>query len=110
MRKYLARRAVYAAVTLLGVSLSIFVILRILPGDPLVAILGVEGHARMSPADRVHIMADLGLSDPLPLQYVHWLVDIAAGRLGKSVFPGGTLGELILHRGPISAPIRVVSP
>ena len=66
MRKYLARRALYAAVTLLGVSLSIFVILRILPGDPLVAILGVEGHAQMTPADRVRIMADLGLSDPLP--------------------------------------------
>ena len=50
MRKYLARRALYAAVTLLGVSLSVFVILRILPGDPLVAILGVEGHAQMKPA------------------------------------------------------------
>src|SRR5947209_10954770 len=83
MRKYLVRRAVYAAVTLLGVSLSIFVILRILPGDPLVAILGVEGHAHMKPADRARIMADLGLSDPLPVQYVHWLADIGAGRLGK---------------------------
>jgi peptide/nickel transport system permease protein len=78
VRKYLARRAAYAAVTLLGVSLSVFVILRVLPGDPLVAILGVEGHARMTPADRVRIMADLGLSDPLPVQYARWLVDIAA--------------------------------
>ena len=42
----------------------------ILPGDPLVAILGVEGHAQMTPADRARIMADLGLSDPLPVQYV----------------------------------------
>src|SRR5881396_1464046 len=109
MRKYLARRAVYAAVTLLGVSLSIFVILRILPGDPLVAILGVEGHARMTPADRVRIMADLGLSDPLPLQYVHWLGDIAAGRLGKSFFRGDTVSELIAHRGPISAEIGVLA-
>src|SRR5947199_3380486 len=103
MRKYLARRAVYAAVTLLGVSLSIFVILRILPGDPLVAILGVEGHARMTPAARVRIMADLGLSDPLPLQYVTWLRAIAAGRLGKSFFRGATVPELIAHRGPIGA-------
>src|SRR5437867_12037805 len=109
MRKYLARRAVYAVGTLLGVSLVIFVVLRILPGDPLVAILGVEGHARMSPADRVHIMADLGLSDPLPLQYVHWLVDIAAGRLGKSFFRGDTVAELIAHRGPISAEIGVLA-
>src|SRR4029079_15602660 len=99
MRKYLARRALYAAVTLLGVSISIFVIMRVLPGDPLVAILGVEGHARMSPADRVRIMADLGLSDPLPVQYGHWLVEIATGRLGKSFFRGDKVAAQILHRG-----------
>jgi peptide/nickel transport system permease protein len=109
VRKYLARRGVYAAGTLLGVSVIIFVVLRILPGDPLVAILGVEGHARMSAADRVRIMADLGLSDPLPLQYVHWITDIAAGRLGRSFFRGDTVAELILHRGPISAEIGVLA-
>jgi len=49
----------------------------------------------MTPADRVRIMADLGLSDPLPVQYVHWLRDIAAGRLGKSFFRGDTVSELI---------------
>jgi peptide/nickel transport system permease protein len=107
VRKYLARRAIYAAVTLLGVSLSIFAILRVLPGDPLVAILGVEGHAQMKPADRERIMADLGLSDPLPVQYVRWLTDIAAGRLGKSFFRGDTVADLIRHRGPISAEIGV---
>ena len=99
----------YAAGTLLGVSVIIFVVLRILPGDPLVAILGVEGHARMSAADRTRIMADLGLSDPLPLQYVRWIADIAAGRLGRSFFRGDTVAELILHRGPISAEIGVLA-
>ena len=109
MRKYLARRAVYAVVTLLGVSLSIFVILRVLPGDPLVAILGVEGHARMTKEDRVRIMADLGLSAPLPVQYARWLRDIGAGQLGKSFFRGDTVAELIAHRGPITAEIAVLA-
>src|SRR5438876_4971991 len=109
VRKYLGRRAAYAAGTLLGVSVIIFVVLRILPGDPLVAILGVEGHARMSKEDRVRIMADLGLSDPLPVQYGRWLVDIAAGRLGRSSFRGDTVAELITHRGPISAEIGVLA-
>src|SRR6266481_627470 len=109
MRKYLARRALFALGTLVGVSLIIFIVLRILPGDPLVAILGVEGHARMTPADRVRIMQDLGLSDPLPVQYVHWLRDIATGKLGKSFFRGDTVAELILHRGPISAEIGVLA-
>src|SRR5215469_15400663 len=109
MHKYLARRALFALGTIFGVSLIIFVVLRILPGDPLVAILGVEGHAKMTPADRAHIMHDLGLSDPLPVQYVRWLGDIAAGRLGKSFFRGDTVAELIAHRGPISAEIGLIA-
>ena len=109
MRKYLLRRAGYALGTLLGVSLTIFVVLRVIPGDPLVAILGAEGHAQMKPEDRVRIMADLGLSDPLPVQYGRWLIDIGAGRLGKSFFRGDTVAELIAHRGPISAEIGVLA-
>ena len=109
MRKYLARRALFAVGTLIGVSIIIFVVLRILPGDPLVAILGVEGHSRMTPADRVRIMHDLGLSDPLPVQYLRWLGDIATGQLGKSFFRGDTVAQLILHRGPISAEIGLLA-
>ena len=109
MHKYLARRALFALGTIFGVSLIIFVVLRILPGDPLVAILGVEGIAKMTPADRVRIMHDLGLSDPLPVQYLHWLRDIATGQLGKSFFRGDTVAELILHRGPISAEIGILA-
>jgi peptide/nickel transport system permease protein len=109
VRKYLARRALFAAVTLFGVSLSVFAILRVLPGDPLVAILGVEGHAQMKPADRERIMAELGFSDPLAVQYVRWLGDIGAGRLGKSFFRGDTVSDLIAHRGPISAEIGVLA-
>ena len=90
-------------------SLIIFVVLRILPGDPLVAILGAEGHAQMQPADRVRIMADLGLSDPLAVQYVRWLKDIATGQLGKSFFRGDTVRDLVLHRGPISAEIALLA-
>src|SRR6266481_6007991 len=109
MSKYLARRALFALTTLVGVSVIIFVVLRVLPGDPLVAILGVEGIAKMMPADRVRIMHDLGLSDPLPVQYVHWLRDIASGQLGKSFFRGDTVAELILRRGPISAEIGLLA-
>jgi peptide/nickel transport system permease protein len=109
VQKYLLRRALFALGTLIGVSLIIFVVLRILPGDPLVAILGVEGHAKMAPADRAAIMRDLGLSDSLPVQYVRWMRDIATGELGKSFFRGDTVRDLILHRGPLSAEIAVLA-
>ncbi len=109
MQKYLLRRALFALGTLIGVSLIIFVVLRVLPGDPLVAILGVEGHASMAPADRVVLMRDLGLSDSLPVQYVRWMRDIATGQLGKSFFRGDTVRDLILHRGPLSAEIAILA-
>ena len=109
MRKYLLRRAVFALGTLIGVSLIIFVVLRVLPGDPLVAILGVEGHAKMAPADRARIMQDLGFAAPLPVQYLRWLRDIASGQLGKSFFRGDTVAALILHRGPLSAEIGILA-
>ena len=110
VQKYLLRRGLFALGTLIGVSLIIFVVLRILPGDPLVALLGVEGHSKMTPADRVIIMKDLGLSDSLPVQYVRWLRDIASGQLGKSFFRGDTVRDLILHRGPLSRRDRDPGP
>jgi peptide/nickel transport system permease protein len=109
VRKYLLRRALFGLSTLLGVSLIVFVVLRILPGDPLVAMFGIEGFAKLAPADRAHIMADLGLSDPLPVQYMRWMRDIASGSLGRSFFRGDKVSELILHRGPISAEIGLMS-
>ena len=109
MQKYLLRRALFALGTLLGVSLIIFVILRILPGDPLVAILGVEGHSKLAPADRARMMQDLGLADSLPVQYARWLRDIASGQLGKSFFRGDTVSAMILHRGPLSAEIALLA-
>jgi peptide/nickel transport system permease protein len=109
VRKYLFRRLVFAVVTLFGVSLIIFVVMRILPGDPLVAMFGVEGFAKIPTEDRARLMAELGLSDPLPLQYLRWLRDIATGSLGKSFFRGDKVSELILHRGPLSAQIGLLS-
>lgn len=109
MRQYLLRRFLFGLLTLLGVSVIVFVVLRILPGDPLVAIFGMEGFQKLSPADRAKMMEELGLADPLPVQYARWLRDIATGSLGKSFFRGDRVADLILHRGPLSAEIGLLS-
>src|SRR5262245_41280546 len=64
---------------------------------------------KLAPADRAHLMKELGLADPLPVQYVNWIRDILSGRLGKSFFRGDTVSSLILRRGPISAEIGVLA-
>ena len=109
MHKYILRRLGFGGLTVFGVSIIIFVLMRILPGDPLVAVFGMEGFTKLSEADRAHYMAELGLSAPIPVQYVRWLGDIAQGRLGKSFFRDESVADLIIRRGPLSAEIGILS-
>jgi peptide/nickel transport system permease protein len=83
VHKYILRRLGFGVLTVFGVSIIIFVLMRILPGDPLVAVFGMEGFTKLSKEDRAHYMAELGLSAPIPVQYVRWLGDFAHGRVGK---------------------------
>src|SRR5437667_8647093 len=70
---------------------------------------GLEGFAKLAPDDRARIMEDLGLSDPLPVQYARWMHDITTGSLGRSFFRGEKVSEIILHRGPLSAEIGLLA-
>ena len=109
MYSYIVRRLAFGVVTVAAVSLLVFLILRILPGDPLVALFGMEGFTKLTAAERANYMAQLGLSDPLWLQYLHWLRDIAGGNLGHSFFRAESVGEMISRRGPLTAEIAVLS-
>jgi peptide/nickel transport system permease protein len=109
MYTYIVRRFALGAVAVIGVSIVVFVVLRVLPGDPLVAIFGPEGFTKLSDAERARYMADLGLSDPLPLQYFHWVQDIVRGDLGHSFFRAESVADMIARRGPLTAEIALIS-
>src|SRR6185312_9282150 len=109
MFSYLVRRLAFGALTIVGVSIVVFVVMRILPGDPLVAIFGTEGFTKLTPAQRANYMSALGLSDPLPLQYWHWVVDIARGQFGHSFFRSESVADTITRRGPLTAEIALLS-
>ncbi len=106
---YIARRLAFGAVTIVGVSIVVFVVMRILPGDPLVAVFGPEGFTKHSDAERAHYMAELGLSDPLLVQYFNWVKDIARGDFGRSFFRAESVADMILRRGPLTAEIAAIS-
>jgi peptide/nickel transport system permease protein len=106
---YIARRLVFGALTVVGVSIMVFVVMRILPGDPLVAIFGPEGFTKLSDKERAHYMAELGLSDPLWVQYIAWVKDIIAGNFGRSFFRSESVADMILRRGPLTAEIAFLS-
>src|SRR5437588_6394528 len=109
MYHYIIRRLAFGALTVIGVSIVVFFVLRVLPGDPLVAIFGPEGYTKLSEAERAGYMAQLGLSDPLIVQYLHWIGDIARGSFGHSFFRAESVAEMILRRGPLTAEIALLS-
>jgi peptide/nickel transport system permease protein len=109
MFSYILRRLAFGAVTVVGVSIVVFVVMRVLPGDPLVALFGTEGFTKLSAEQRTNYMSALGLSDPLPLQYWHWVRDIAQGQFGHSFFRAESVAETIARRGPLTAEIALLS-
>jgi peptide/nickel transport system permease protein len=106
---YIARRLAFGALTVIGVSIMVFVVMRILPGDPLVAIFGPEGMTKLTEEQRASYMAELGLSDPLWVQYLRWVKDILRGNFGQSFFRSESVADMILRRGPLTAEIALIS-
>jgi peptide/nickel transport system permease protein len=106
---YIARRLAFGALTVFGVSIMVFVVMRILPGDPLVAIFGPDGFTKLSEQERAGYMRELGLSDPLWVQYLGWIKDIIAGDFGRSFFRAESVAEMVARRGPLTAQIALLS-
>ena len=109
MYSYIARRLAFGALTVIGVSIMVFVIMRVLPGDPLVALFGPEGFTKLTDEQRAGFMRELGLSDPIWVQYLAWVKDMARGNFGHSFFRSEDVSDMILRRGPLTAEIALLS-
>jgi peptide/nickel transport system permease protein len=82
VRRYVVRRLLLLVPVLLGVSVIIFMVLHLAPGDPAEIMLGSQA----TQADLERLRAELGLTQPLYVQYVHWLGQVARGDLGRSIW------------------------
>jgi peptide/nickel transport system permease protein len=109
VRRYLIRRLLLVIPTILGVTMIIFTAMRLLPGDPLVAMFGLEGARRITPEQRAHLEQALGLRDPYLVQYGKWLRDIGTGQFGKSLLRGDSVTQFVLRRGPITLEIALLA-
>ncbi len=109
MRIYILKRFLYAIPTIIGITILIFGIMRILPGDPLGAYYGIETIIQWTPEQKAAILRDLGLDKPIAVQYALWMKDIASGKLGESFFRGDPIIDILIQRGPISAQIGLIS-
>ena len=101
MRRYVLRRVAAFVATLWFVSVLVFVVIRILPGDPVLVIMGTEG----SPEAAARLRESMGLNRPLVVQYFDWLARATRGDLGTSIQYDVPVGALIVSRLPVTVPL-----
>ena len=107
MRVYLLQRVVAACLTLFGMSVVIFVLLRLVPGNIVDILFSSAGF--VNPAAKQEIERELGLDQPIPVQYGRWLRDIARGELGKSYRYDIPAWQVIKPRIPVTVELAVLA-
>jgi peptide/nickel transport system permease protein len=92
VRTYLVRRLLLVGPVLLGVSVVVFMVLHLSPGDPAEIMLGPQA----TKEDLERLRTELGLTEPLPVQYARWLGHVVQGDLGRSLWmKRPVLGEVL---------------
>ena len=102
------RRLFEAVVTLLGVAVLVFLLLRVLPGDEITARFGLEAGA-LTPAQRVALEQYYGLDRPLVVQFFTWLGSVLTGNFGFSVTSGRPVSVLLANALPVTIELAVLA-
>nr|WP_296068006.1 ABC transporter permease [uncultured Actinoplanes sp.] len=105
MTRYLVRRTAILIGSLLVAAVALFVLLRLLPGDPANALLPVGATAEQIEAAR----RELGTDASLPVQFVTWLRDVATFDLGRSLISTLPVGPEITSRLPVTVPLTLAA-
>jgi peptide/nickel transport system permease protein len=105
MTTYLIKRLIILILTLLLVSVVIFVVMRIIPGDPAQIILGLQ-----ATPDAVDALREqLGLDRPLHIQYVSWIGGLVRGNMGESINYGVPISDLVIQRLAVTGPLTLIA-
>ena len=106
MGRWLTRRLIITIITFLGITVLVFALMRLVPVDPVdLMLFNLRNNGGVSADDIAHIRADmraqLGLDQPIPLQYLFWLREaVLHGSLGFSFNTGRPALEMVLERIP----------
>lgn len=111
MQTYVANRILIAIPTLIGISILIFLAMRVIPGDPLAIVENAStGSVTILSAEELQRAREsLGLNDPYHVQYLRWMGDVLRGDFGRSFWRDEPIRDLILRRAPISLQIAVMA-
>jgi peptide/nickel transport system permease protein len=105
MRRFLLRRLIAFGVTLLVVSMLVFAVIRVLPGDPALLMMGTEA----GPEAAAALRRSMGLDRPIPVQYAEWLGGALRGDLGRSIQYDVPVTGLIASRMTVTGPLTLLA-
>lgn len=105
MAEALIRRVLLVAPILFGMSIIVFSIIRLVPGDPVLAVLGLNATPKLV----VQTRHELGLDQPVYIQYVHWISNALHGDLGRDYRSDRPISDLILAALPVTGELVALS-
>jgi peptide/nickel transport system permease protein len=107
MQRFILRRLLAAVPVMLGITILVFSMLQLIPGDPVATILGPDSAAR---AEDIQAIRDrLGLNDPLPVQYGRFLFKAVQGDLGRSIRTNRPVLQMILEQFPATVELMTAA-
>jgi peptide/nickel transport system permease protein len=109
MIAYIVRRLIQSVVIVIIVSILVFLVMRLMPGDPLLMYLSSERFQQMSEEQIKLERHKYGLDKSLPAQYVDWVNGIFHGDLGNSISERRSVNYLIARRAPVTLYIGIIS-
>jgi peptide/nickel transport system permease protein len=102
MASYISRRLIQAFIVIIIVSLLVFLVIRLLPGDPVLIYLSRTEVNSLTQEQIQEVRHEFGLDKPLAVQYVTWLGQTVKGDLGQSLFYKEDVARLIVQRLPVT--------
>jgi peptide/nickel transport system permease protein len=105
MREYLLKRLVLLIPTFIGITLVVYAVLLLLPGDPVDVLLGQEYDAELAQ----RLRAEWGLDQPIIVQYAKWLWHIVQGDWGRSMFSRKPVFDEVMAKLPLTLELIVLA-
>jgi len=109
MTAYIIRRLLQTVLVLFIVTFYVFMILHILPGDPLMLYISQSQMGSLAPEQLEALRHEFGLDKPIPTQYVDWIGGVFGGNLGSSIFLGDKVLKLVAESLPITVHLGITA-
>jgi peptide/nickel transport system permease protein len=106
---YIIRRLFLGLITIILITIMVFMVMRLLPGDPLIMYLSQSDIGQIPPEQMEALKHKFGLDKILPMQYVVWIGNVIRGDFGLSIFYNSSVGDLIKERLPITMHLGAAS-